>query len=65
MRALRCTSIIFLTHKNPDKQIIRIRVVFFILDLSEKSLQLCKSLWELVNAKFSKQIVTNEIKFTM
>lgn len=55
----------FFNSQNPEKQIIITTVAFFISGLSENSLQLRKSLWGLVNAKFFKKLVTHGIKFTM
>jgi len=43
----------------------RARVTFFILGSSENSLQLRKRLLELANEKISKQLLVNNIKFTM
>ncbi|MEH2282981.1 MAG: hypothetical protein V7K90_16900 [Nostoc sp.] len=55
----------FLTHNNTEKQIATTRVAFFILGFRENSLELRKRLLELLNAKLSKKLVTNGIKFTM
>lgn len=41
---IRNTNITFLTYKNYEKQIIKIKLAFFLLSLTEIFLQLCKHL---------------------